>query len=671
LPSQRRADARHLGRVLPVLSAPEQLKGIWEAKLGKDHPSVADTLNNLATTGQQGRSFEGQQTDTIGQVAFTPDGKVLASADTRKVHLWDVATGRLLRSIPGNLISHETIVAFLPDGQLIAQQRDYLGIYDVSSGKEVRRLPLQGGFHAMSRNGKKLATVHYHRLHVWETDSGRESFSFVGHQDSITSLAVAPSGKVLATASMDHTFRLWELPSGRELRSPGQGLYPVEAVQFSPDGRYLAAVTHGGKKVGIWNTAGTKLLQQIEASQLQFTGCAFAPDSKALALGVLGQSRSVQMWDPATGKLLRTVGSSGPEEGWTGVTCVAFSPDGRFVAAGVMDFVSNIRVWDLATGKEHCQMREPITDKEEPIGRPILGVCSLAFSADGRQLVSASRKGRVWLWDVVSAKPLQRLDDEAERPFVPWDSHLALSRDGKTLAVAGSDGIQLLETATRKRRRMVPAKGSAKVAAFSPDGRFLTTAGNDATALVWDLLRLAHGGLAPAGELTMAEQETVWQDLASEDAAKAYGVIGRLAAAEPSLGVASLRERLRPATPADAKLVKQWIAELDSPQFAVRQKATDQLLALDNQVQPALEQARMSQPTLEVRQRLDQILGRITAKQMTSETLRNWRAIEVLELIGTLQAKTLLEQMAQRAPEALVTREAEAALQRLKRRETP
>ncbi|HMC64722.1 MAG TPA: hypothetical protein VKI65_07270, partial [Gemmataceae bacterium] len=127
-----------------------------------------------------------------------------------------------------------------------------------------------------------------------------------------------------------------------------------------------------------------------------------------------------------------------------------------------------------------------------------------------------------------------------------------------------------------------------------------------------------------------------------------------------------LKKQLRPAASGDSKRIAQLLAQLDSDEFASREKATQALLALGEQAESALRIALAGETSLEVRRRVEMILEQLEPSK-SAVRLREFRAVEVLEHIGTPEAKQLLQALAKGAPEARLTQEAKAALERLGR----
>ncbi len=195
---------------------------------------------------------------------------------------------------------------------------------------------------------------------------------------------------------------------------------------------------------------------------------------------------------------------------------------------------------------------------------------------------------------------------------------------------------------------------------YSADGKTLVSSGSDTTLLVWDLT-------VRGGALSAAEINARWNDLLG-DAPRAYRAVRKLAAS-PTPVVEFLRGRIKATAPADEKRIARLIAELDSDEFAVRQKAVTELENLGDLAAPACREALAGRPSLEVRRRLDRLRKKqfAEARKPSAERVRQLRALEVLELAGSTEARQLLATLAKGAAGSWLTEEAQAALARLKR----
>jgi WD40 repeat protein len=639
-------------------------------------------------TGQALWRLEGEQDDITG-VAFSSDGRVLASGSRdAKINLWEMGTGKLLCRCERAGVDVEYL-AFTPDGKRLvsAGGSGYPRLWDVVTGKAPRVFE-EGNVAVLSPDGKTLAVRYQREMRLWDLTTGKEqrpppgsegawpigytadgktlaAFSSgggllylsglarceetvlpEGHQAGLETVAFSPDGKTLATAADDGTIRFWEAGSGKHLRQLVGQESDVRSLALSPDGKTLAAGDLHGK-IRLLRVATGNVLHEFEEHEGSTSALLFSPDGRTLASGT---ACMVQLWDVATAiKRQRFTG------GRTWIHYLAFTPDGtKFTAAGWDEAVG---IWETATGKRLPSFREP-------------GGYTFftAFTPDGKQLVSGvvsgseDREYTIRVWDLAAGREARRFPLVTSR-----GDRLALSPDGKTLAMSRGKALVLLEMATGKeRRRLLGHRGEITSLAFAPDGRALATASNDTTALVW----AAVGG-GPVRALTPGEAETAWADLGGDEAARAYQAMAALAAA-PEHALPFLRERLRPVRLAkpEPKRLAALIADLDADDFAVRTRATAELEKLGEAAGPALRRALRDRPTPEAQRRLNGLVEKLQADNI-SDRLRASRATELLEQVATPETRHLLEALAGGAPSAPLTREAKASLERLNRQAMP
>jgi hypothetical protein len=195
----------------------------------------------------------------VWAVAFSPDGRLVATATgttasaDNAAGVWEVSTGRRVATL-----SHQdwvNAVAFSPDGRLVATaSRDQTaGVWEVSTGRRVATLAHQKWVDAVafSRDGRLVATASGDTTAgVWEVCSGKR-VATLSHQFAVSAVAFSPDGRLLATASRDRTVGVWEVPGGRQIVSLGHD-EEVSDVAFSPDGRYLATVGRNTVRVWLW-----------------------------------------------------------------------------------------------------------------------------------------------------------------------------------------------------------------------------------------------------------------------------------------------------------------------------------------------------------------------------------------------------------------------------------
>ncbi|HEV3260521.1 MAG TPA: WD40 repeat domain-containing protein [Gemmataceae bacterium] len=457
--------------------------------------------------------------------------------------------------------------------------------------------------------------------------------------------AFSADGKWVATGGKDDTVSLWNAATGKAVRRL-QGLSEVYCFAFSPDGKYLAT-GNDDKAVHLWDLGTGKERREFVGHQADVIGLVFSPNGKTLAAAERGAA--VRIWDTGTGKETLHILAQG------GVLGLLFLPSGKTLVCAYGD--GTIRFHEASTGK---QLRQLDTQQRGT-------ALALAVSPDGTTLASAHNNTRIYLSDVATGRELHQLIRQDPQFATRC---LAFSPDGKTLASGGSDGkIRLWEVATGKECRqfkMVFQSQAANIGsvAFAPDGRTLV-AGNmlNTAALVWDVFAPRTEG--KPGKLRPEDLEELWTDLACEVAPTAWQAVCRLTAA-PGQSVPFLQERLRPAAASDGQRIARLIADLDSGRFAVREGATRELEKL--RAEPALRRALASNPSAEVRLRIELLLEGYQKGGLSPDHLREARAVRVLEHLASPQARRVLQALAKGTPDARLTQDAKAALGRLAHR---
>src|SRR5262249_25578280 len=236
------------------------------------------------------------------------------------------------------------------------------------------------------------------------------------------------------------------------------------------------------------------------------------------------------------------------------------------------------------------------------------------------------------------------------------------------IALDRGGDVQLWEVASGKTRgRFTGHRGRVWSISFAQDGRRLASGSADHTAIIWDITGRLRDGRLPAVELSAKELDGLWADLAREDAIRAHRAIWALSAAAKD-AVPVLRKQVQPASGVDEKRIAKLIGDLDSDTFSVREKASEELAALGEAAEPAIRKALQGEPTLELRRRAEALLAKIKERVRAPQQLRPLRAIEVLEHIGTAEAREVLQTLAKGAAGAELTQQAQAALNRLSTR---
>lgn len=605
------------------------------------------------STGKELRQMKGHREIILG-VAFSPDGSLIATGGgTDAVHLWETATGKEVRRLalrphPQRGVTYTSTdhIIFLPDGKTLATggQTGWYQLFDVATGKEISLLSVpwssspiavMSDGRTMLFLGEEVCTVHFA-----EAKTGKPTREFGGHAGRIESIALAPDGRTLATSSfLEGAIRIWDRETKKEVRRVRDS---ARRLGFAPDGRTLVAADDS--TIRLWDFPSGKVLKEFEQKQHVCIALSFAADGKATTN--YDQAGNIRTYDLATGKEIRKINTQHP------IWAAASSWDGS-LAATADHADTKIHLWELSTGK-----------KLRTVNRYRGGIVSLAFSHDGKTL--AADTGELW----ETATGGLRRSYKPSRRGTTYYTALAFAPNGKSLA-----GAELPEHGPRRSvwtkivvwelpsgrvvREFAGHRGWVSGLAFSPDSKLLVSGSHDTTALVWNVADLAS---QEEREQKPADIKALWTDLGTSEAARAYQIIGSLIGS-PEQTVAFLQKHLHPATKTTPQLEKQIraaIAHLDDSEFKLRKQAENEIERLKDLAESALREALANKPSPEVRRRVEVLLAHIE-----NEHRGIIRTVEVLEYIATPGARELLRSLAQGAPEARLTQEAKASLDRL------
>jgi RNA polymerase sigma factor (sigma-70 family) len=657
----------------------------------------------------------------FASVSFSPDAKLAAWGHfSGVIHIWDIAAGKVLKKLNGPQNGGAVAVTFTKDGkQLAVRNNDQaIRLWDVAEGEQVRLFgepaalgrAYIGGFTlsniALSADGSRVATATgANTVRQWEVKTGKEVAAQSGHHGNVAALALSADGKRAVTRSTDNVLHLWDADKGTETKNQALPPNVTEAV-FSTDGKFLALAGFDGS-IRIWDAAEAKEIKEWKAGQQGFAALALSPDGKMLATRAFDQS--VRLWDVGTGSELRQVVAAPGNNNLPGQVVLAFgglnvqstqnlifSPDGTLLAGLLSEGAAGIpgganalpraqaapaslRLWDVATGRT---VRKFETSKS--------GVTALAFAPDGRTIATTHADHSITLWETASGKerfkiaskpanapaanPLAIEPGGVVRVFASTSaantpSPLAYSPDGKTLVVAGSDNLlRFYDSATGKEHAALKGhQANIICVAFAADGKRLATGSSDTTALVWQLPAFAEEKPA-ALQVEKQQLDELWNDLAGTDATKAFQAVRTLSQL-PKEALPLITERVQPVPAPDAQKVSELIANLDNAAFATRKKAEDELEKMGELADDAIRKALDAKPALEVQKRLEALRDKlVTGATPPAPTLRMLRTLEVLEQLGTPEAKEVLQNIAKGAAGASVTKDAQATLNRLGKR---
>ena len=433
----------------------------------------------------------------------------------KRVMIFDPNTGQRLAEIfaPSNVHA----MALSGDGKNLIAGKDDLGIaiWDVNTGKRTGTVPYphkleRPGLIALAPDGKTIAGGDTICVHLCDVATGKELGAPPGHSGAISSVALHPFDSVVATGGRDGRLLLWDRTTGRISREIVASIGQVNSINFSPDGRYLYAITElvhppGHTSVRCWNSTTGKEVWRLDDHPVHPKKMVISTDGKTLAaVGALnkrprGKIKPLQirkkfeddgaadglLIEAATGKPIRTLDGDGEKSfaymAWGAFTSLVFTPDGSELLAWGDN--KGIHRWKIATGEHFVQASEKVNSI----------AYAVAFSPDRKFLVmGGGGVEHLIMVDVASGikiRDIKALDnDTAHNVF-----GAAFSPDGRTLAWGGpADGIiRLVDAGTGEmRRKLTNLHGRGTSIVFSNDGKTLVTDCGDGTALVWDLAKV-------------------------------------------------------------------------------------------------------------------------------------------------------------------------------------
>jgi WD40 repeat protein len=452
---------------------------------------------------------------TVNSVAFSPDGQLVATGSAGDpVHLWDSATGELLRTLPEQQVFS---LAFAPDGQTLGVGgRDQVAVWNLETGQVIFKqedpfgqfriafspvgtwlvigkrggrlfstptdggsaelwdyatrerkhvFPESGGHVALSLHGNRLATGNWNQtVKIWDLGSGQFLRSL--KTGAVIGMALSPDGQALATSYWDPEVKLWDVATGGQIGALNKNPRKVWSLAFSPDGQSLAT---GGtdQTIGLWDVATRQQAERLRGHGSEVVSVAFSADGQTLASG--SRDKTAMLWSVHPNRTKPTVAKI--------ISRPVFSRDGQLIAAGIGH--NQVAAWDVAT----LQQKAVFTDAFDALG----------FSADGSTLVTRGTKYFLRTFDVASQAARTTIPG---RPAEATDSWAALSPDGQILMTGLDDGTLMFSDA--KTGALIKTTHHARgnrifQIDFSPNGKLLATAGREAeanrvpAAEIWEL----------------------------------------------------------------------------------------------------------------------------------------------------------------------------------------
>jgi WD40 repeat protein len=436
---------------------------------------------HLATVGNDGRwrvwdpatgsAVGATTTSAFTDVAFSPDGKRLATVAGSVAEIWDTTTTALLKTLQGhsNVI---TDLAFRRDGRLLVtgSADGTARVWNLATGTTLTELRGSGSVvesAVFSPRGRFVLTASADRTaRIWDVGTGAELW----HHAQVRDAVFSPNGKEIVTGGQDQRIVVWDARTGKLRRTlPRPPIkVAVNSIRFSPNGKLLIVATDDSQLLVRRASTGRPIATVTENTAPVFQAV-FSPNSKSIALADADGKAGI--FDARTGKLRRWLHRRGQEPAHPlgRVNSIGWSPDGRFIVTGGSD--SQIHVWNAATGR----YLRTLWAHAGPVN-------SVAFAPDADRVVTTGADRMAYVWTIPSGKPLATLKGDPQPLY-----SAAFSPNGRRIVTGDSGGVvRVWDWRAQKMLAAIPAHADlVNAVSFSADGNRILSASDDWSAKIY------------------------------------------------------------------------------------------------------------------------------------------------------------------------------------------
>ncbi|MGK7943429.1 MAG: protein kinase, partial [Microcystaceae cyanobacterium] len=434
---------------------------VWDGMSGKEVQKMVET------------------TGWITCVAVTRDGqKIISGSQDGTIRVWEQESGREIWQSREHQGRISCLTLSEDESWLAVGSSDRLiSLWNLATGDLVELLSCQENWSndlAFSHDNRYLASVSSLEdttIRVWDLKTGKQTQTFQGHWNSLTSIAFCPDSCCLISGSYDYTLRLWDFVEGQPLRQLKMATNWVYGVAVSPDGKAIAT-GQNDKKISLWSRHHSEPFKRLMGHRDPVSCVAFSPNGDLIASG--SWDHTVRLWEKSTGYLL---GVFQNHNNW--VTEVIFSPNGKYLGSSSWD--GTIKLWEVSLNRINTIINKPLRTFNGHKKK----VRSIAFSPDGHLLVSGGEDHCLRLWEVSSGQELQSL--EGHRSQI---ESVTFSPDGQFILSGSRDKtLRLWHLLSRKQMHVFRGhQDQVLTVAFHPNGELLASGGKDKTIRLWDMI---------------------------------------------------------------------------------------------------------------------------------------------------------------------------------------
>lgn len=432
--------------------------------------------------------LEGHSSGVLA-LAISADGKFLASGSSDKtIRLWDLsaATPRVARMFQGHT-EEVTALAFSPDGKtLCSGSKDQsIRFWTVSLADEHQQIDDHKAYvwsAVISPDGKLVASAGADRVIIIRELGGKVVHQLTGHTAAITALAFSSDSAKLISAGGDQSVRVWDVKEGKQLKELKGHTAPVMALAVGgPEGKFILS---GGidKIARLWDFTNDQPVTTFPAVKSAISSVVIRPDGKFAVIGCAdGMIRFFKLEDKVAKEVYSFQGHL------SGVGALAFSGDGGRLAGCGGD--GTVKIWVVLAEGPPAAPQPNATPTPLPLFADLKGhtksVSSVAFSADGRFLVTGGGDTIVRVWDIGT----NRAEIKALRGHQDWVSSVAFSPNGRLVISAGVDkSVKIWELSSDETAKPIGHSRRLNTITVSGDGRLVASGSEDKTIKVWDAL---------------------------------------------------------------------------------------------------------------------------------------------------------------------------------------